>query len=72
VWNQWKPNYTSRYAKIIRDHHDKILLEVAGHDHVADARFTDQVYAPDKEKAGSNISFHNIILGPSMTQTSES
>lgn len=41
IWNQWKANYTTRYANIIRKYHNLIMLEVAGHDHVADLRYTD-------------------------------
>ena len=70
VWNQWNANYTSRYAKIIRDNHEKIILEVAGHDHIGDLRFSNQVYAPAEEKNGANFSFHNIIIAPAVTPNS--
>ena len=41
VWDQWKSNYTTRYADIIRQYHSSIILEVAGHDHVSDLRYSD-------------------------------
>ena len=72
LWDQWNANYTSRYSQIIRDNHEKVILEVAGHDHVGDLRYSDQKYAPIDEKKGTNFSFHNIIIAPSITLTSES
>ena len=44
------------------------MLEVAGHDHVADLRYSDQKYSNDTN--GTNYSFHNIIISPSTTLTS--
>jgi len=72
VWNQWNANYTSRYSQIIRDNHDKVILEVAGHDHIGDLRYSDQKYAPENEKNGTSYSFHNIIIAPSITLASDS
>jgi len=44
------------------------MLEVAGHDHIADLRYSDQKYSNDTN--GTNYSFHNIIISPSTTLTS--
>jgi len=46
------------------------MLEVAGHDHIADLRYSDQKYSNDTK--GSNYSFHNIIVAPSTTLSSKS
>jgi hypothetical protein len=46
------------------------MLEVAGHDHIADLRYSDQKYSNDTQ--GTNYSFHNIIVAPSTTLTSNS
>ncbi len=70
VWNQWHANYTTRYANIVRNYHNLIMLEVTGHDHLADLRYSDQKYSNDTN--GTNYSFHNIIVAPALTYRSYS
>lgn len=56
------------YAGILKKYHSQILLEVSGHDHIGDLRFSDQVFSPDKDGA---YAFHNILIAPSMTMSSD-
>lgn len=46
------------------------MLEVTGHDHLGDLRYSDQKYSNDTN--GTNYSFHNIIVGPALTYRSYS
>lgn len=39
---------------------------------MGDLRYSDQKYASEDEKQGSNYSFHNIIIAPSITLASDS
>lgn len=56
------------YAGILKKYHSQILLEVSGHDHIGDLRFSDQVFSPDKD---GTYAFHNILIAPSMTLSSD-
>ncbi len=46
-------------------------MELSGHDHIADFRFSDQAFSPSPDGNPPYI-FHNLIIAPSLTMSSES
>ena len=38
--NTWMPTYNQRYVDMIYENRDRIIIEVAGHDHVEDIRYS--------------------------------
>jgi len=60
------------YFSILRDYHDTVLIEVAGHDHYADLRYhsSNNVFnLPDTEV---KFDFHNILISPGVTTWDDS
>jgi hypothetical protein len=35
----WYDNFNSKYFELLRNYHNEVIIEVVGHDHIADVRF---------------------------------
>ena len=55
----WIETYSNAYFKIIRKHHDKIVMEIGAHDHFSDLRYHSNKDAP--------YFYHNILISPGVT-----
>lgn len=54
----WHSKATRVYIDLIEKHKDRIILELAGHDHFASLR---------THKLGEDDFFHNLLVAPSIT-----
>jgi hypothetical protein len=62
----WHHRFSTPFIKLMEKYRHIILIEISGHDHVADLRYHQGPYNPSKEY----FNFHNILLGPGMTSIS--
>lgn len=66
--------------QLIQKYHNSVLLEISGHDHIADLRynlggFTPRVHTSENHKlmaspSGDQFMFHNILIAPGATSAS--
>ena len=64
LWND-RPNQV--YFEMIRRHKDRIIIEIAGHDHLASLRSHTGSSVLNLEDPATEFSFHNLIIAPSFT-----
>jgi len=58
----WHDSFTSSYFSTLLKYHDKVMIEVSGHDHYADLRYHSSQGMPsdlDIDDADDKFDFHN-------------
>jgi hypothetical protein len=63
----WHPSDAETYLNIIKKYSDKIIIEIAGHDHLADLRYHNTDY-PNAVSSSSSY-FHNMIVAAGVTSS---
>eukprot|EP00347_Sterkiella_histriomuscorum_P018186 403346462 len=69
----WHSNFTVEFIELLQKYHDKVLIEISGHDHVADLRYNKGSYVEmvDKflsvEEEQKDYNFHNLLIAPGVT-----
>ena len=61
-----KEECAKEYFKLLRDNHDIMLIEVAGHDHYADLRYHSSQNVMDLPDTTDKFDFHNMIVSPGL------
>jgi hypothetical protein len=56
----WLDEYSEKYFNLTAQYHDRIIIEVFGHDHYGDLRY-------HSLNATEGTYFHNMIEAPSVT-----
>ena len=64
LWND-HPNHA--YFSLLRKHKDRVVAEIAGHDHLASLRAHSGSHVLDLEDPPTEFNFHNLIIAPSFT-----
>ena len=67
TFSLWNDYANQIYFELLRSHRDKIIIELAGHDHFTSMRYHtgSQVFdLPDPER---DYDFHNLLIAPSFT-----
>ena len=54
----WNDDASATYLQILQDHKDRVLMEVAGHDHFSSLR---------THKESDDVFYHNLFVAPSIT-----
>lgn len=63
----WSNHSNSRYFELLRKYKDRVIIELAGHDHFTAMRYHSSsgvLDLPDPEPA---FNFHNLLIAPSIT-----
>ncbi len=66
-----KPECAKPYFSMLRDYHDVVIIEVAGHDHYADLRYHSSNNVLDLPDPAVKFDFHNILISPGVTTWDE-
>lgn len=62
VKQNWSLDYNERYLDLLSENRDQVILEVAGHDHVLDIR-----YSHDED----GKYFRNLLIAPGITASDQ-
>jgi hypothetical protein len=62
-----KPECAKTYFSMLRDYHDVVIIEVAGHDHFSDLRYHSSNNVFDLPNPAVKFDFHNILIAPGVT-----
>jgi hypothetical protein len=52
---------------MLRDYHDVVIIEVAGHDHYSDLRYHSSNNVLELPDPAVKFNFHNILIAPGVT-----
>lgn len=63
----WHSDPTSRYFQILLKYAAQIVIEVVGHDHIADLRYHTSTGVLDFEDPAEKFRFHNVFVAPGIT-----
>jgi len=70
----WKQEFVEKYFTTTLKYHDKIVMELVGHDHYADLRYHSSQGMPSDlniKDASTKFNFHNLFVAPGVTPNKE-
>ena len=68
TFSLWNDYANQIYFELLRSHRDKIIIELAGHDHFTSMRYHTEKNIMDVDQSTPDTSlFHNILINPSVT-----
>ena len=63
----WHEEFQARYYQTLLDHSSQIIMEVVGHDHIADLRYHSSQKIPGVTDAKTKYDLHNVFVAPGIT-----
>ena len=63
----WYEEASAVYFNLIEKYRDRIIIEIAGHDHLASLRSHTGSSVLNLEDPATEFSFHNMIIAPAFT-----
>jgi hypothetical protein len=66
----WNETFTREFGRIVETYSDRILIEISGHEHLADVRYSNGSVifnnTPGANLTGPKL-FHNMLIAPGVT-----
>jgi len=63
----WYENFNREYFRVLRKYHESVIIEVVGHDHLADLRYHSSDNVVDLKDTDHKYDFHNLLVAPGIT-----
>ena len=64
----WNETYTREVARILETYSDRVMIEVCGHEHLADVRYSNgSVIFNESSGFTGPQRYHNMIINPGVT-----
>ena len=63
----WDVSANEKYFELVRAHKDRIVIELAGHDHFTAMRYHSSSGVFDMPDPEQPFNFHNLLIAPSVT-----
>ena len=63
----WEDTPSKKYFEILRDYKDRVIIELAGHDHFTAMRYHSSHGVFDLPDPEQKFNFHNLLIAPSVT-----